>query len=152
MKTTFQEGQLLIRPMTEKDLPQVCRIEKINFSDPWSREGFLEALSSEQTLFLVCEAEGEIAGYCGAYCVCGEADITNVSVDPSLHNRHIAFKMLSELLFVLKEQGVDAYTLEVRVSNKAAIHLYEKLGFIEEGIRPHFYDHPKEDALIMWKR
>jgi ribosomal-protein-alanine N-acetyltransferase len=46
---------------------------------------------------------------------------------------------------------VTAYTLEVRVSNAAAIHLYEKLGFESVGIRPNFYTKPKEDALIMWK-
>ena len=51
-----------------------------------------------------------------------------------------------------KEMGVTAYTLEVRVSNMAAIHLYKKLGFQEEGIRKNFYERPKEDALIMWKR
>ena len=37
-------------------------------------------------------------------------------------------------------EGVEAYTLEVRVSNVAAIHLYEQCGFCPEGIRPGFYD------------
>ena len=48
--------------------------------------------------------------------------------------------------------GLNAYTLEVRVSNTAAIGLYEKLGFVSEGIRPNFYEKPAEDAMIMWKR
>ena len=48
--------------------------------------------------------------------------------------------------------GVKAFTLEVRVSNKAAIHMYEKVGFVSEGIRPGFYEKPVEDAMIMWKR
>ena len=38
------------------------------------------------------------------------------------------------------------------MSNAQAIHIYEKAGFVSEGIRPHFYDKPKEDALILWKR
>ena len=49
-------------------------------------------------------------------------------------------------------EGVSAYTLEVRISNEAAIHMYEKLGFVSEGIRPNFYEKPTEDAMIMWKR
>ncbi|MDE7430041.1 MAG: GNAT family N-acetyltransferase, partial [Lachnospiraceae bacterium] len=49
-------------------------------------------------------------------------------------------------------EGLTAYTLEVRVSNQAAIGLYEKLGFASEGIRPNFYEKPTEDAMIMWKR
>ncbi len=49
-------------------------------------------------------------------------------------------------------EGVTAYTLEVRVSNEAAIQMYRKLGFVSEGIRPGFYEKPVEDAMIMWKR
>ena len=41
-----------------------------------------------------------------------------------------ASKLLMELMRLGKERGAFAYTLEVRVSNQAAIHLYEGLGFI----------------------
>ena len=47
--------------------------------------------------------------------------------------------------------GVEAFTLEVRVSNAPAIRLYEKLGFENKGIRKNFYENPIEDAMIMWK-
>ena len=48
-----------------------------------------------------------------------------------------------------KKRGVKNFTLEVRRSNEAAIGLYHKLGFLDEGVRPNFYDSPKEDALIL---
>ena len=51
-----------------------------------------------------------------------------------------------------KDFGIKEFTLEVRLSNMGAIHLYEKLGFVSEGIRKNFYEEPVEDALIMWKR
>ena len=60
--------------------------------------------------------------------------------------------MLQELIAIGKNDGLSQYTLEVRVSNKKAIRLYEKLGFEEEGIRKEFYDKPVEDASIMWLR
>lgn len=58
---------------------------------------------------------------------------------------------LTELLKEGKNRGVAHFTLEVRVSNAPAIHLYEKLGFTSAGIRKNFYDCPKEDAMIMWR-
>ena len=40
--------------------------------------------------------------------------------------------------------------LEVRVSNEAAIGLYEKYGFKSLGSRKGYYQDNNEDALIMW--
>jgi ribosomal-protein-alanine N-acetyltransferase len=60
--------------------------------------------------------------------------------------------MLLERLFDLT--GDDArrgYTLEVRVSNRKAIDLYERLGFHSHGLRRGYYTDNREDALIMWK-
>ena len=59
---------------------------------------------------------------------------------------------MSRLLEEGKARGIRAFTLEVRVENAGAIQLYEELGFRSEGVRKGFYDLPKEDALIMWKR
>ena len=39
----------------------------------------------------------------------------------------------------------------MRVSNRDAIHLYEKLGFDRQGIRRGYYTDNREDALIMWR-
>ena len=59
--------------------------------------------------------------------------------------------MLQELFVVGESIGVENFTLEVRVSNAPAIHIYEKLGFVSAGVRPRFYEKPVEDAMIMWK-
>ncbi len=48
--------------------------------------------------------------------------------------------------------GAREFTLEVRVSNKAARALYERCGFVSEGRRPGYYSDPKEDAEIYWIR
>ena len=47
---------------------------------------------------------------------------------------------------------ITSMTLEVRLSNIAAIKLYEKFGFVSVGKRPNYYMMPSEDALIMWKK
>ena len=43
-----------------------------------------------------------------------------------------------------KEHGIEIINLEVRSDNKAAIHLYEKYGFIKTGTVPAFFKIDKE--------
>ena len=142
---------LTFHPMKEKDLPQVAAIEASLFSQPWSEKGFLDALHQKAAFYLVAAEEEKILGYCGFYQSFDEADITNVAVRESERGRGMARAMLTELLKEGKNRGVAHFTLEVRVSNAPAIHLYEKLGFTSAGIRKNFYDCPKEDAMIMWR-
>ncbi len=141
-----------IRKMTPADTDQVCAIEQDVFSDPWSRQGFLDALAMKDTCYLVAEEAGRICGYCGYYRSFEEADIVNVAVAPERRRQKIGRAMLLRLIEEGLRQGVRDFTLEVRVGNKAAVSLYRSLGFRTEGIRKGFYDKPKEDAYLMWLR
>ncbi len=140
------------RRMEEKDIEAVSKIEKQNFSMPWSPASFLEMLRGNHTFYVVAEEEGKIIGSCGVMQVLDEGNITNVVIEKESRRKGIGGAMLSFLLEEGKKQGITAYTLEVRVSNAEAVRLYEKLGFVSEGRRKNFYEKPKEDALIMWKR
>ncbi len=143
---------LEICPMEEKDLDEVAAIESSLFTMPWSKKNFLDSLVQEDTLYLTARENGKIVGYCGLLRSFEEADITNVAVAPLMQGRGIACSMLQKLLLLGEQAGIREFTLEVRKSNQRAIHVYEKLGFSSEGIRPNFYEKPKEDAVIMWKR
>jgi len=143
---------LEFRRMQPEDLDSVTAIEKTLFSCPWSRNGFESSLDKPYILFLTALLDGEIVGYCGLLKSFDEADIVNVAVAKEYQGRGIAYAMLTELMRLGNEIGVRDFTLEVRVSNAPAIHVYEKLGFVSEGIRKNFYEKPREDAMIMWKR
>lgn len=141
---------MLIRHMQEKDMDQVYAIECNSFSRPWSRDSFLQSLRNPSNLYLVVEEEGRILGYCGLWGIVGEGEITNVAVDSEYRHRGVGEAMLRELLRQAGETGIETFTLEVRISNISAIHLYHKLGFQDTAIRKNYYDAPVEDALIMW--
>jgi ribosomal-protein-alanine N-acetyltransferase len=145
-------NRVMIRPMTEEDLLQVETIEQESFSLPWSFDAFKSTLDREDTLYLVAEEESVILGYCGMYISFDEGEIPNVAVKKEFRSRGIGEAMMNELLSRAGERGVCSAFLEVRKSNEAAKRLYEKLGFEEAGIRKNFYEFPKEDAVIMWKR
>lgn len=142
----------MIRPMQEQDIQAVARLEQSYFSVPWSENGLRESLGQENYLFLVLEQDGEVAGYAGLLQVLDEGDITNIVVEEAYRGRGLGRALTEALLDEGQKRGLRAFTLEVRVSNTAAIHLYEHLGFRAEGLRKRFYEKPVEDALIMWKR
>lgn len=132
-----------------EDCVRVAELEKVIFSQPWSEQGFRDALNMEQNIFLVVEEAGIICGYIGMYQSLDEGEITNVAVDPEKRNAGAGRMLMQAAMEQAKQQGITRIVLEVRVSNASAIRLYEKCGFVNCGIRKGFYDFPKEDAYIM---
>ena len=145
---------ITIREMNLADVDCVCVLEEMAFSMPWHKESFIEMIENKDALYLVADDEqAGIIGCCGVRSIVGEGDISNVVVHPDYRKKGVAYRMLGELISRgEKEFGITEFTLEVRCSNMAAIRLYEKLGFVSEGVRKNFYEEPVEDALIMWKR
>ena len=141
-----------IRELREVDIEVLAEVEAEAFSMPWTKQDFQGLLERPYCFYLVALADGRPVGCCGYTNICNEADIDNVVVDSRCRGRGIGQAMLRELLARGEADGVEAFTLEVRVSNAAAIHIYEKAGFYSEGIRPGFYEKPREDAMIMWRR
>lgn len=143
---------IVYRRMRAEDVPFISRLEEETFSMPWSADSFMRMIEQEDTAYFVAEEDGRLLGGCGLLLIAGEGNITNVVVAPGERRRGVAEGLLTYLMKEGDRAGLTAYTLEVRVSNAAAIGLYGKLGFVSEGIRPKFYEKPTEDAMIMWKR
>ena len=139
-----------IRRLTYADLPQVIAIERRAFPTPWSLAMFVLELSKPSGICLAALSEDRVVGYL----VCSRYDVVwhvmNVAVDPEQRRRGIATAML-EHLFAQADKPGEQYTLEVRLSNDAAIALYGHFGFESAGVRPGYYHDNKEDALIMWR-
>ena len=131
---------VIYRRMTPEDVPVISRLEEETFSMPWSAPSFLEMISKEDARYYVAEKDGKILGGCGVLMIAGEGNITNVVIAPEARNQGIGTAMLRHLMAEGDREGLTAYTLEVRVSNVAAIHAYEKLGFESAGLRPGFYE------------
>lgn len=138
-----------IRRMSEADVFDVAAIEAKVFSQPWSEQGFRDALAMNHVIFLVAEEAGSILGYCGMYMALDEGEITNVAISEACRNRGYGEQLVTELMQQGRKHGIRRYVLEVRVSNEPAIRLYQKLGFSVLGTRKNFYEKPSEDAYFM---
>ena len=144
--------EVIIKPLTEEYVDQVCVLEEEAFSMPWHKESFLEMIANENACYLVALVGDEVVASCGLRHIVGEGEITNVVTKSTMRGKGVGRQILLRLLEEGSKMGAEAFTLEVRVSNAPAIHLYESLGFVSEGVRKNFYEEPTEDALIMWKR
>ncbi len=137
-----------MRRLAYSDLPAVISIERRSFPTPWSLAMFVLELSKPSG---ICLAATDGTGLCG-YLVCSRYDqvwhLMNVAVAPERRRTGIARGLISRLLE--EGEGRLPFTLEVRVSNRPAIAMYERLGFHSAGVRPRYYQDNGEDALIMW--
>ena len=139
-----------IIPMTSAHLDQVAEIEKMCFSDPWSRRMLSEHLENECAATLVAQgSDGTVLGYAGLLVILDEGYITNVAVRPDYRRQGIAGELLNVFRRFAEGNKLAFLTLEVRESNAPARALYEKNGYKEVGVRKNYYDHPKENAIIM---
>lgn len=142
---------MIVRSMQDSDLGQVEEIEKDIFSMPWSLKSFSDACNNKSNVYLVCIADGVVAGYCGMWTVLGEGNITNMAVRSDYRKRGIAKMLMEEVHKRGRELGVDTFFLEVRQSNTPARSLYDLMGYKEIGRRKRFYERPVEDAVVMSK-
>lgn len=143
---------VIVRPMRQEDVAELVKIEQNIFSIPWTEQNFADLLTRNYCLYLVAEESGKIVGFAGLTILGNEGDIDKVMVCEGCRGKGVASYLMETLLAEAFQRGVQEFTLEVRVSNAAAIRLYEKYGFVSEGVRPRFYDKPVEDAMIMWRR
>lgn len=141
-----------IVPMNSDHLDEVAELERICFSAPWSRNMLAEELDNALSAFLVAlDDDGCVVGYAGVQVVLDEGYITNVAVRPECRRQGIAGKLLQVFLDFAQGNHLAFLTLEVRASNYDAIALYGSRGFRSVGRRKNYYEHPREDAIIMTK-
>lgn len=140
-----------ILPMEKKHIAKVAELEKECFSEPWSEEGLSAELTKEEAHFFVYENDGSLAGYMGMHIILDECYVTNVAVFHSFRRKGIGEALVKHCIRKSADENCSFISLEVRVSNTAAISLYEKLGFLAVGERKNFYSHPQENGLIMTK-
>ncbi len=73
----------------------------------------------------------------------------NLAVHPDWKRKGIGSRLVEETLSISRDNGVNKVHLEVRQSNDQAKRLYEKFGFQVIAVRPNYYTHPREDAVLM---
>jgi ribosomal-protein-alanine N-acetyltransferase len=140
-----------IRSLESRDLGAIEQIERRAYPTPWSRSMFASELAKPTSICLGAFEGLDLIGYVINSRYVDAWHVMNVAVDPEHQRRGIATQLLERLFELTRDDERRGYTLEVRVTNEAAIRLYERLGFEARGIRRGYYTDNREDALIMWR-
>jgi ribosomal-protein-alanine N-acetyltransferase len=150
--STSDSADVVVRDMYMADLDAVMGIEAHSFPTPWSRNAFqTELLENTFATYLVVEFHGKVVTYGGMWIILDEAHVTNIAVHPDYRGHHLGESIMMGLIARAKLLGVIRMTLEVRRGNLVAQNLYNKLGFVQLGVRRGYYTDTHEDAFIMWK-
>lgn len=151
---TFSELQL--QPLQPNQLAAVVELDQVCLGGLWSLEGYqreLDSPNSELLVLSVPQGKSEQYRIIGVGCfwaILEEAHITLLAIHPDYQRQGLGQVLLLTLLEKAVKRGLERATLEVRESNEAALGLYKKFGFKVAGRRKGYYQHTKEDALILW--
>lgn len=141
--------------MREDDIPGVVRLEESCGLNSRGAASYLGALQSPNSILLVAlidslaERPRHIIGLFSGAVIVDELQIDNVAVAEQWRRSGVAAKLLTAALRLAHQQGATSAVLEVRSQNLAARALYEKHGFTVAGVRPAYYQHPPDNALLL---
>ena len=140
---------ITIRPLEPRDIDAVVAIEREAFTTPWQPETFAGLLDRDAVELTVMVDDETIVGYSVLWCILDQGELANIAILPSRRGAGLGARLLRHVLDVATGRGVERVFLEVRASNEAAHALYRHFGFAETGRRANYYEHPREDALVM---
>lgn len=131
-----------IFPGSSDDLDEIVTLHAASFETPWDLKAFGELLGMSGTfLQVVREAPASsIMGFILTRIAADEAEIITIAVDPAHRGEGIGAALVTSAAAEAKAFGATSLILEVAEDNAAAIHLYERLGFVVMGRRPAYYE------------
>lgn len=133
-------------------LSDILETENISFTCPWSEKSFIDAFEAANiTIYAAVDEKNHVLGFSCLLAIADEGEILNIAVHPSARKNGVGDSLMNAMLSDGVCCGVNYFYLEVRESNVAARHLYEKNGFVALGVRRRYYSKPTEDAVIMRK-
>lgn len=149
MPASLRSASLKLQLVSMEDLDRVMEIERQVFTAPWSRESYAELIPQPVISMWVIKDDANLLGYMLYQLWDGEMELHTIAVDPTCQGQGLGRVLMQKLFAEAHVRGVHKIYLQVRVSNAAAIKLYESFGFAKLGLRKRYYQDNAEDAHLM---
>ena len=142
------KNEVQITEMSLFDLENIKDILISDFDDFWNYNILKEELESSNSKYIIAKTnDGEIIGFAGIKIILDSADIMNIVVKKSWRKQGVGNLLLSNLISICKISNLSSLSLEVNEDNLPAIHLYEKVGFKQVGLRKNYYQ--DKNGIVM---
>ena len=142
------KNEVQITEMSLSDLENIKEILISDFDDVWNYNILKEELESSNSKYIIAKTnDGEIIGFAGIKIILDNADIMNIVVKKSWRNQGVGNLLLNNLISICKDLNLLSLSLEVNEDNLPAIHLYEKVGFKQVGLRKNYYQ--DKNGIVM---
>lgn len=135
-----------VRLMKSCDLLEVNSLHEELFHQSFNFEDYVQDKMFHYGIVL--ELEDTVIGYLVGQIIFEMSDLYYVAVNPDYRGKGYGQLLVDKFIEDACKNEGEIMSLEVRMSNQAAIHLYEKCGFISVGKRERYYA-DGEDALLM---
>lgn len=144
-----------LRRLSLADLERLTELERCQ--PRYSSRSQLETLLQDpDCCVLGAEVGGRLVGHAVVVRLPFEAELQAMLVAPDMRRCGLAAALLEAVVEQSCRWGSERLLLEVRASNEAAIQLYRRAGFSEDGRRRGYYppldeatDASREDAILM---
>jgi len=154
---TSVECTTRVRPVEASHIADLMRIADETNLSPWSAQNYLDELKNPDAIMLRLVADdNSTVGFVVGRIVAGgkietrvDAEIYNIAVTRGDQGRGHGQALFDAFIGTCGQRNVVQIWLEVRQSNRQAIAFYEKNGFNLVQTRNHFYENPREHALLM---
>jgi ribosomal-protein-alanine N-acetyltransferase len=133
------EVPILFQSLTEQSLKAFDKTE--TFAG-WSFDDILKYLQQKGGFGFVAQEAGSLKGLglILGRILCEQAEILTFEVLNLYRKQGIGKALLERTLSFLREKQIEKVFLEVSEENTAAQRIYNSMGFIEIGKRPHYYN------------
>jgi ribosomal-protein-alanine N-acetyltransferase len=145
----------VLAPMTAPQLDAVVAIEVSAYAFPWSRGNFVDSIAAGYPAQVLYSASGDTLGYFVAMAGVDEMHLLNITVAPKAQGRGHARFLIDALMALCAARGARELWLEARAGNARARAMYERLGFVQVGLRKGYYPAAfgrREDAVVMSRK
>lgn len=142
----------MLEALKKENLDDIVSMDAICFPAPWSKEQYRYELEENDYAFLyVLKEEGKIIGFIDYWITFDIAQLAKIAILPEYRGKHLAHRLMDQMIQDAEAKQCETLSLEVRVSNLAAQKLYEAYDFINVNTRKGYYHDNGEDAYVLVK-